>query len=164
MILNVPLQMHAAVAAESNPAWPAPGRAGVRFAVVWAFLRFGGHSPRADFGTVSPERWHRGGSSGEGLGGRACVGGTSPAGQRHGHFAKVPWCGLVQVTVPPQSCAATATITRSRREQGMTHERSSLVITTKLVAPRLGRGSIDRTRLFQLVSTAPSARHNVLNA
>src|SRR5258705_12930477 len=34
MILNVPLQMHAAVAAESNPAWPAPGRAGVRFAVV----------------------------------------------------------------------------------------------------------------------------------
>ena len=71
MILNVPLQMHAAVAAESNPAWPAPGRAGVRFAVVWAFLRFGGHSSRADFGTVSPERWHRGGSSGEGLGGRA---------------------------------------------------------------------------------------------
>src|SRR5258705_5322090 len=71
MILNVPLQMHAAVAAESNPAWPAPGRAGVRFAVVWAFLRFGGHSSRADFGTVSPDRWHRGGSSGEGLGGRA---------------------------------------------------------------------------------------------
>ncbi len=46
----------------------------------------------------------------------------------------------------------------------MTHERSSLVITTKLVAPRLGRGIIDRPRLFQLVSTAQSARLIVINA
>ncbi len=30
----MPLQMRAAVAAKSSPAWPAPGRAGVRFAVV----------------------------------------------------------------------------------------------------------------------------------
>src|SRR5258708_39368252 len=90
--------MPAAVAAESNAAWPVPGRAGVRFAVVWAFLRFGGHSSRADFGTVSPERWHHGSSSGEGLGGRARRG-TSPAGQRHWHFANVPRRGLVQTTV-----------------------------------------------------------------
>jgi hypothetical protein len=78
--------MHAAVTAESSPAWPAPGRAGVRFAVVWAFLRFGGHSSRADFGTVSPERWHRGGSSGEGSG-DARASGNIPRRQRHGRFA-----------------------------------------------------------------------------
>src|SRR6266446_9781475 len=95
----------------------------------------------------------RGGASGD-----ARVGGTSPAGQRHRHFANVPRRGLVQATVPPQSCAATATHHPSRREQGMTHERSSPVIMTKLVAPRLGRGIIDRPRLFKLVSTAQSAR------
>src|SRR5258707_6934524 len=46
----------------------------------------------------------------------------------------------------------------------MTHERSSPVIMTKLVAPRLGRGIIDRPRLFKLVSTAQSARLIVITA
>ena len=46
----------------------------------------------------------------------------------------------------------------------MTHERSSPVIMTKLVTPRLGRGIIERPRLFKLVSTAQSARLIVITA
>ena len=46
----------------------------------------------------------------------------------------------------------------------MAIEASSPVITTKLVAPRVGAGIIDRPRLFQLVSAAPSARLVVITA
>src|SRR5258707_6741507 len=155
--------MHAAVTAESSPAWPAPGRAGVRFAscglssALEVILRARTSERYPPIGGTAAVR--RGRASGD-----ARVGGTSPAGQRHWHFANVPRRGLVQATVPPQSCAATATHHPSRREQGMTHERSSPVIMTKLVAPRLGRGIIDRPRLFKLVSTAQSARLIVITA
>src|SRR5258708_2989486 len=107
---------------------------------------------------VAPRRFVGGGPRGT-----RAWGGT-PAGQRYWHFANVPRRGLVQATVPPQSCAATATHHPSRREQGMTHERSSPVIMTKLVAPRLGRGIIDRPRLFNLVSPAQSTRLIVITA
>jgi ATP/maltotriose-dependent transcriptional regulator MalT len=46
----------------------------------------------------------------------------------------------------------------------VTIETPSPVITTKLVAPRVGSGTIDRPRLFQLVSAAPSARLVLITA
>jgi LuxR family maltose regulon positive regulatory protein len=46
----------------------------------------------------------------------------------------------------------------------MTLETASPVITTKLVAPRVGAALIERPRLFELVATAPSARLVVITA
>ena len=46
----------------------------------------------------------------------------------------------------------------------MHHDKLSSFIATKLTVPRLGRGMVDRPRLFQLVAMEPSPRLIVITA